>query len=225
MFLNLIKLHISRTVFFKDNWLSNLKLRDCVVLNPLTNRLLMNRCNWQRRVPKKNLRSPFRGLAPPIRVQVESTIVDGVNLKLLVEIATVAGRVCPIWVSGEVELSLSTGCNQVVGVDRLDELGNVLDPGGHHLSVTSCRTGKVADAVGTTARLIGELPGHDGGRVLVSADKRLDVVFIGVDNLGNMVELWNRVVSEGLGRDQERGSPTSSWYFPPRLMVETSIPP
>lgn len=120
---------------------------------------------------------------------MESTIVDGLNTKLFVEITTIAGRVSPIRISREVELSLATSGNQMVGIDRLDERGNVLDPVGHHPGVTSCGARKVSDAVGPATRLIAELPGHDGGRVLITGYEDFDVVFVGIDNLGDMVEL------------------------------------
>lgn len=168
-----------------------------MVLDPLTVWLLVDRfiggggCS-------KDLRSPFRGLAPPIRVQMEGAVVDGVNSKLGVEIATITGRVSPIRVSRNVELSLSTGGNQMVGVNRLDEGGKVLDPSGHHLGVTNCGARKVTDTVSAAAGLVTELPGHDGGRVLVPGHEGLDVVLVRVDNFGNMVELWNGLVSGGI---------------------------
>lgn len=98
----------SRTVFFEDDRLPDLVLRGCVVFDPLAVCSSVSRpTHWGGGLVYS--RSPLRGLAPPIRVQVERAIIDRVNPQLLVEVTAVARGIRPIGIPGKVELALSPG--------------------------------------------------------------------------------------------------------------------
>lgn len=89
----------------------------------------------------------------------------------------------------------------MVRIHLLNKRRDILNPAGHHRGVTRLRSGEVSDTVGTAARLVGELPGHDGGGGLVARDEGLDVVFVGGDDARDVVEVVVVLAAEVGGRD------------------------
>lgn len=143
----------------------------------------------RRMVPDPLVR-PRDGLAPPVRVRVEGAEVDALEAQLAVEVAAVAAAVEPIAAAGiEVEPALAAPRHQVVGVEALDVRAHLVDPAAERLRRAVVAPRQVPDAVGAAARLVGQLPREDGGRVLVAGDYGLDIALVGSLDLGKAVEL------------------------------------
>lgn len=162
---------IEPAVLLKQHGLVDLELRLAVVFDPL--------------------RAPRRALAPPVRVRVEGPEVHLGHRELGVEVPAVGARIRPVRVPGLVELALAAPGHHVARVDALDEPAHLADPVPDHVVVAggAVGAGQVADAVGAAAGLVGELPGEDGGRVLVAADDGADVVLEGRDDLAVVEEV------------------------------------
>lgn len=139
--------------------------------------------------------APRGGLGPPIGIQMEGSVVDRLDGSIGVEITSVSSVISPVFVAFKVEGAFAAGGDEVVGVEKLDVGGNVLDPLEDSLGSAVGGTGEVADTVGAAAGLVGELPGHDCGGVLIAVDEDLDVVLEGGNDLGVGVELRESSVS------------------------------
>lgn len=89
-----------------------------------------------------------------------------------------------------VEGAFAAGRDEVVRVDGFDEGGHFLHPGGEGGGVAVVGAAREVAAVGGTASgLVGEFPGHDCCGVTVAGDEGFDVVFVGIFDLGEAVEL------------------------------------
>lgn len=120
------------------------------------------------------LYSPVNSLRPPIRVGMESAKVDVLQFELGVEVTAVRTVVSPV-IRLDVETALTASGDEVVLVQALDVRAHLVVPRSNQLRSAIFRPGKVAYSVRAAAGLVGELPGEDGGVVLVSGHNRLDV--------------------------------------------------
>lgn len=120
---------------------------------------------------------------------MEGTVVDVGKGNLMVKVTAVPRAVESIRVIGEVELSLRTNADKMVRIDRLDEVAHFPNPSTDNSVVAVIGAREIANAVGATAGLVGKLPGHDGGGVLVAVDKDADIVLEGLLDLLAGVEV------------------------------------
>ena len=105
---------------------------------------------------------------------MEHPEVNVLEAKLVVKVASVA-TVVEVVVRVNVEGALSAPGDEVVRVEAPDVGAHLVDPLRHQLDGAIFAAWEVAGVVGAAAGLVGELPGHDGGRVLVAGDHLLDV--------------------------------------------------
>ncbi|KAF3934416.1 hypothetical protein ABW19_dt0205334 [Dactylella cylindrospora] len=158
-------------VLFKDDWLVQGATDSGVVLDPLC--------------------PPLWGLAPPIRVEVESSVVNGIDGGLSLKVNTVGAVVGPVVALWVVESTLASNRDHVVGVEILDELGEILGPFMQLGDITVRRSWEISVSVSAAAGLVTQLPREDGFGVLVSLNDDLDVLLVGGNDLWFTVELQN----------------------------------
>lgn len=91
-------------------------------------------------------------------------------------INTLATVVEPVGVSGAVEESFVTNGNHMLGVKALHIGGHLCNPVCNGAGGASAGVGESSRA----ARLVRKLPREDGGRVWITRNDRLDIVFVGI---------------------------------------------
>jgi hypothetical protein len=136
---------------------------------------------------------PFNRFAPPIRVEMECSKINVLQLEVSNKVDTVSSSVSPVGWIGRVRIveeSLVASGDHVERIERLDERGHVVDPFGHHLHVAPAwATGKVACGICSTTRLVTELPGEDGWAVGITLHDGLHVILVGSNDLLVVEEL------------------------------------
>lgn len=159
---------LSLTILLMHHRLAELLLAGAVIMNPLD--------------------GPVDGLAPPVRIRMKRSEIDVLQRQFRVEIAAVRAVVRPV-VGDDVEASLAAGRHEMVRVQRLDVGAHLVDPRREEIRSARVAAWQVAGGVCAAARLVGELPGHDGGGGFVAGDQGLDVALVCGLDLGEAVEL------------------------------------
>ena len=120
---------------------------------------------------------------------MESSKVHLLELHFPNKVSSIRSVVSPIFVAFDVEFPLASPGDQVILVNGLDVCTQFLDPFGHNFVVTGSRARQISRSISSTAWLIGQLPGKDRGRVLISADECFGVLLECIDDLGVCVEV------------------------------------
>ena len=119
---------------------------------------------------------------------MESSEVNVLERQLLIIVSTIVSVVEAI-VTGPVETSLTTPCNKMVLVKRLDICAHLIDPLGDHVRSAVLAARQVAHTISTASWFIRQLPRHDGRRLGVALDDLLDVLLVRFLYDRDMIEL------------------------------------
>lgn len=157
------------TILLMNNRLLPLPHRSPMVLNPL--------------------HRPLHSLGPPIRVRVERSEVDVLELQLGVEITPVRPIVRPI-VALHIETALAPSSDKMVRIEGFDVRAHLIVPRGDDFGrAVRRRAREVANPVGAAPGFVGEFPGEDRGGLGVAGHHCFDVALEGGFDLREAVEL------------------------------------